>query len=180
MKFTTVLLTLLSTLTLTSAQSNATSNNYLGTTPAQRYVINGTQAQSVILAAVESATNISSPSNIAITDPAGLLVAFYRMDNAFPGSIDISQRKARTVSLFNGAFTTMGLYNGSQPGQPLYGIEETNGGLVVFGGGVPLIVDGIFIGAVGVSGGTVEQDITVANAGAQAIGGYVDTSAPTS
>ena len=56
------------------------------------------------------------------------------MDNAFIGSIDISQKKARTAVLFNG-LTSAGLYNASQPGAPLYAIEQTNGGLVVFGGG---------------------------------------------
>jgi uncharacterized protein GlcG (DUF336 family) len=56
------------------------------------------------------------------------------MDNAYIGSIDISQKKARTAVLFNG-LSSAGLYNGSQPGAPLYAIEQTNGGLVVFGGG---------------------------------------------
>lgn len=98
------------------------------------------------------------------------LVAFLRVDNAYPGSIDIAQKKARTVALFNGAFTTMGLYNNSQPGAALYGIEETNGGLIVFGGGVPIFADGYFIGAVGVSGGTTDQDVQIATAGAEAVG----------
>ena len=98
------------------------------------------------------------------------LVAFLRVDNAYPGSIDISQKKARTVALFNGAFPSAGLYNNSQPGMPLYGIEETNGGLIVFGGGVPIFSEGYFIGAVGVSGGSVDQDIQVATAGVEAVG----------
>jgi uncharacterized protein GlcG (DUF336 family) len=97
-------------------------------------------------------------------------VAFLRVDNAYPGSIDIAQKKARTVSLFNGAFPTSGLYNNSQPGASLYGIEETNGGLIVFGGGVPIFANGYFIGAVGVSGGTVDQDVQIATAGATAVG----------
>ena len=50
------------------------------------------------------------------------------------------------------------------------GLEETNGGLVVFGGGLPIYIGSHFIGAVGVSGGTVDQDVTVAMAGVQAIG----------
>jgi len=72
--------------------------------------------------------------------------------------------------------TTASFYAGAQPGAPLYGIEETNGGLVVFGGGVPLMVNGVLIGAVGVSGGTVAQDIEVANAGVQAVGGVIPSS----
>jgi uncharacterized protein GlcG (DUF336 family) len=159
-----------------SAQASASNNNFLGTTPAQRHIINQTQALTVINAAAAQATNISSPSNIAITDPSGLLVAFLRTDNAFLGSTDISMKKARTVSLFNGAFTTAQWYNMTQPGQSLYGIEETNGGLIVFGGGVPIVVDGIFIGAVGVSGGTTDQDVNIALAGVAAIGGYVPPS----
>ena len=78
--------------------------------------------------------------------------------------------------LFNGAMTTAQFYNVSQPGAALYGIEETNGGLVVFGGGVPLIVNNILIGAVGCSGGTTEQDQTTAYAGVAAVGGYVPAS----
>jgi uncharacterized protein GlcG (DUF336 family) len=97
-------------------------------------------------------------------------VGFLRVDNAYPGSIDIAQKKARTVALFNGAFPSAGLYNSSQPGASLYAIEQTNGGLVVFGGGVPIFADGFFIGAVGVSGGTVDQDIQIATAGVNAVG----------
>ena len=61
----------------------------------------------------------------------------------------------------------------TQPGQPLFAIEETNGGLIVFGGGIPIFLDGHFIGAVGVSGGTTDQDITVATAGVEALTGAV-------
>jgi uncharacterized protein GlcG (DUF336 family) len=164
---------LLTSLSLTSAQVAATNNNYLGVSTSQRHVVNSTQAQAVIEAAAQEAESINQPQNIAITDPSGLLVAFRRMDSAFPGSIDISQKKARTVALYNGAYTTQDFYNLSQPGASLYGIQETNNGLIVFGGGLPLIVDGVFIGAVGVSGGSVEQDIQVASAGVKAIGGYL-------
>lgn len=93
------------------------------------------------------------------------------MDNAYPGSVDISQKKARTVALFNGAFTTQDLGNLTQPpGAPLYGVEETNGGLIVFGGGVPIFLNGHFIGAVGVSGGSAAQDTSCAMAGVNALG----------
>lgn len=92
------------------------------------------------------------------------------MDNAFLGSIDISQKKARTAVLFNGLYASADLYAAVQPGAPLYDVQNTNGGLVVFGGGVPIYVDGILIGGVGVSGGSVEQDLSVANAGIEALG----------
>lgn len=93
------------------------------------------------------------------------------MDNAYLGSVDISIKKAKTVTSFNGLFPSYGLLNRSQPGGDLYGIEQTNGGLVVFGGGQPIYDHaGYWIGAVGVSGGTVEQDIGTAVAGANAVG----------
>jgi len=163
--------------------SQAITNNGIGSTPAQRHYVNDVQAQAIIHAARVSAESISVPQNIAVVDPSGLLVGFLRMDNAYPGSIDISIKKARTSVLFNG-IPSGGLYNGSQPGGALYGkslkvltalpyytdryfagIEETNGGLVVFGGGLPLYEDGFLIGGVGVSGGTVPQDVEVAQAG---------------
>ena len=96
------------------------------------------------------------------------------MDNAYLGSVDISIKKAKTVTSFNGLFPSYGLLNRSQPGGDLYGIEQTNGGLVVFGGGQPIYDEGGFwIGAVGVSGGTVQQDIDTAVAGAEAVGSTI-------
>ena len=86
------------------------------------------------------------------------------MDNAYPGSIDVSLKKAKTCALFYG-FTTAGLYNVTQPGGPAYGLEETNGGLIAFGGGLPIYKSKILIGSFGVSGGSVDQDVAVANAG---------------
>ncbi|OQV01782.1 hypothetical protein CLAIMM_07076 [Cladophialophora immunda] len=89
---------------------------------------------------------------------------------------DISQKKAKTVVLYNG-IPNNALQNRSEPGGDLWGIQETNGGTVVFGGGQPIFdPDGYFIGAVGVSGGTVEQDIDVAVHAAQSIGTTVTSS----
>ncbi|KAF2036057.1 DUF336-domain-containing protein [Setomelanomma holmii] len=158
---------LLALLPVAFAQINGT--NGIGSTPSQRYVINSTQAQTIIAAAVKNATALNIPQNIAVVNPSGLMVAFLAMDNAYPGSIDISQKKARTAVLFNG-IPSGGLYAGAQPGASVYGIEETNGGLVVFGGGFPIYVDGRLIGGVGVSGGTVEQDISVSMAGVLGLG----------
>ncbi|KAJ4358962.1 hypothetical protein N0V95_002578 [Ascochyta clinopodiicola] len=164
MRLTTSLLALAS---LASAQINGT--NGIGSTPSQRSVVSADQAYKIIQAAVANATAIGIPQNVAVVDPSGLLVAFYRMDNAYIGSIDISQKKARTAVLFNG-LTSAALYDASQPGAPLYGIEETNGGLIVFGGGLPIYYQGKLIGGVGVSGGTVPQDVEVATAGLTGIG----------
>ena len=112
----------------------------------------------------------SVPNNIAIVDPFSKLVAFLRMDNAFLGSVDISIKKAEASVLFNG-IPNYALYTRAQPGGDLYGIEETNDVIVLFGGGQPIYDShGYFIGAIGVSGGTVQQDINSATAGANAVG----------
>ena len=106
-------------------------------------------------------------------DPSAHLVAFIHMDNSYYGSIDMSQKKAKTVVLFNGQFPSHGLYNRTQPGpgNDLWSLQTSNDGLVVFPGGQPIYDhDGYFIGAVGVSGGTVEQDVDVAIHAAEAIG----------
>ena len=108
------------------------------------------------------------------------MVAFLRMDNAYLGSVDISIKKAKTVTLFNGLFPSYGLYTRSKPHGDLYGIEETNNGLVTFGGGQPIFdADGYWIGAVGVSGGTVQQDIDTAVHAAESIGTTDTTSCAT-
>ena len=96
-------------------------NANIGSTPSERFVINASQAQQVIEAAAAKAQALNVPQDIAVTDPLGFLVAFRRMDNAFPGSIDISQKKAKTVALFSGSITSADFYNASQPGMPLYG-----------------------------------------------------------
>src|SRR5689334_8449920 len=119
-------------------------------------------AQKVIDAAMVKAEEIGQPMNIAVVDDGGHLIAFVRMDGAIKASIDISQRKARTSILMN--LPTAELAEATQPGAELWGLEHTAGGLVTFGGGIPLIRDGETVGAVGVSAGTVEQDVTVATA----------------
>ncbi|KIY03499.1 uncharacterized protein Z520_00190 [Fonsecaea multimorphosa CBS 102226] len=141
-----------------------------GSTPSQRHFISHAQALKVIDAGIKRAEAIGVPQNIAVLDPSSWLVAFVHMDNSFLGSIDISQKKAKTVVLYNG-IPNNALQNRSEPGGDLWGIQETNGGTVVFGGGQPIFdPDGYFIGAVGVSGGTVEQDIDVAVHAVQSIG----------
>lgn len=108
--------------------------NGIGSTPADRHYVTAGQAQQIIQGAQQNATSINVPQNIAVVDPSGLLVAFLRMDNAYPGSVDISIKKARTAVLFNGVGSAA-LGQQALPGEPLYGIEQTNGGLVAFGGG---------------------------------------------
>jgi len=119
----------------------------------------------VLEAGIKRAKEINVPQNIAVLDPSSWLVAFVRMDNAFLGSIDIAQKKAKTVVMYNG-IPSDAIKQRSEPGGDIYAIQETNGGTVVFGGGLPIYDnEGYFIGAVGVSGGTVTEDVDVASAG---------------
>ena len=126
------------------------------------------QAQKVMKGALAFAEKQGVPMNIAILDAGGNLKAFCRMDGAFLGSIDVSMKKAKTARFFNMSSEKLGA--ASQPGNELYGIEVTNDGLVIFGGGELLTnKDGVIVGAIGVSGGTVRGDMNVAQAGAEAL-----------
>jgi uncharacterized protein GlcG (DUF336 family) len=126
------------------------------------------QAQTVVAAALKKAEEISTLMNVTVIDAGGNLKAFARMDGAWLGSIDISAKKARTSRFFDMESGAIG--DLSQPGGPLYNIEVSNGGLITFPGGVPLKnTSGEIIGAIGVSGSTVENDHTVAVAGASAL-----------
>ncbi|MDX6656813.1 MAG: hypothetical protein QOH62_1606 [Solirubrobacteraceae bacterium] len=120
------------------------------------------------MAAQAKAVEIGVPMNIAVVDEGGNLVAFARMDDAWLGSIDIAQNKAYTARAFD--MPTKDLAPLAQPGGPLYGIEASNRGrLIVFAGGIPLVSGGRVVGAIGVSGGSVEQDQEVAEAGVAAL-----------
>jgi uncharacterized protein GlcG (DUF336 family) len=125
------------------------------------------QAQQVVQAAVAAAQDERLRMNVAVVDVGGNLKAFGRMDDAWLGSIDIAVRKARTARFFDMESGDLGPL--SQPGGPLFQIEVSNGGLITFPGGIPLRVDGAIVGAVGVSGGTVEEDRRVAQAGVAAL-----------
>ena len=126
------------------------------------------QARAIVDAAILKATELETNMDVAVVDAGGNLKAFLRMDGAWLGSIDIAIRKARTARLFDMPTGDIGAL--SQPGGPLYNIEHSNDGLITFPGGVPLrSAEGAIIGAVGVSGSTVEKDHAVATAGAAAI-----------
>ncbi|MBI5565542.1 MAG: heme-binding protein [Chloroflexi bacterium] len=126
------------------------------------------QAQAVLEAALMKAEEINTKMDIAVVDAGANLKAFVRMDDAFLGSIDISIKKARTARMFN--MPTGDLGKLAQPGAPLFNIEHSNDGLITFPGGVLLTnKDGVIIGAVGVSGSSVEDDHCVATAGAIAL-----------
>ncbi|RYC69573.1 MULTISPECIES: GlcG/HbpS family heme-binding protein [Spirosoma] len=126
------------------------------------------QAQQAIEAAKQKSIEIGTLMNIAIVDSGANLAAFARQEGAWLGSIDISIRKAKTARYFDMPTGEIGKL--SQPGGPLYNIEHSNGGLISFPGGIPIKnAEGTIIGAIGVSGSTVENDHTVAQAGVEAI-----------
>lgn len=126
------------------------------------------QAREAVVAARERAAELDLKMNIAVVDAGANLKAFLRMDDAWLGSIDIAIKKARTARFFDMPTGAIGQL--SQPGGSLYNIEHSNGGLITFPGGVPIKnATGQIIGAIGVSGDTVENDHTVAEAGAGAV-----------
>ena len=127
-------------------------------------------AQAAVQAAHEKALEMGVKMNIAVVDAGANLVAFARMDDAWLGSLDISIRKAKTARFFD--MPTGAIGGLSQPGGPLFGIEHSNGGLISFPGGIPIKdASGKVIGAIGVSGSSVEDDHAVAEAGQQAVEG---------
>ncbi|HEX2248160.1 MAG TPA: heme-binding protein [Arthrobacter sp.] len=124
-------------------------------------------ARTIIAAAEAKAAEIGQPMNIAVVDAGGNLISHVRMDGAWLGSIDISINKAFTSRAFD--IQTKDLGDNSQPTQQFYGIHASNSGrIMIFAGGIPLTRGDQVVGAIGVSGGSGEQDQTVAEAGAKA------------
>ena len=127
------------------------------------------EAKRMLQAGEAAAATLGIAYNIAVVDAGGNLVAFARQDGALIGSIDLAIGKAVTARIFDKP--TSLLAELAQPGAPLFGIQETNSGqVVIFGGGVPVRSDGVIVGGVGASAGTVEQDIAVAEAAVAALG----------
>lgn len=126
------------------------------------------EALKILLEAKKEAEKTDVLVNIAIVDAGANIKAFIRMDESFLGSIDIAIKKAKTSRYFN--IDTGKLGELTQPGGIIYNIEHSNGGLITFPGGIPIKnKDGKIIGAIGVSGGTIEQDRAIAIMGANAI-----------
>ena len=120
-------------------------------------------ALELIVAAKKKATEIGVPMVIAVVDAGGNLVALQRMGQALLVSIDIAINKAYTAVAVK--IPTHELAKVAQPGQPLFGIHNADGGrIVIFGGGFPLKLNNEIIGGIGVSGGSVEEDIQCAEA----------------
>jgi uncharacterized protein GlcG (DUF336 family) len=132
------------------------------------HTIQLTDARRIIAAASKKAEELGQPMNIAVVDAGGNLLAFERMENAWLGSIDIAQKKAFTSRAFD--ISTKDLGTHSQSGNQFFGIHASNDGkIMIFAGGLPLKQNGVVVGAVGVSGGSGEQDHAVAEAGAAAL-----------
>ena len=127
------------------------------------------QAQIALAAAQKRAVEIDTRMCIAVVDSGANLKAFVRMDDAWVGSADIAVKKAKTACFFGMPTGQIGRL--SQPGGPLFGIEHSNEGLITFPGGLPIVDQaGVLIGAIGVSGSSVENDHLVALAGVQPVG----------
>jgi uncharacterized protein GlcG (DUF336 family) len=126
------------------------------------------QAEKAVAAAKQKSVELGTKMNISIVDAGANILAFVRMDGAWLGSADISLKKAKTARFFDMNTGIIGSL--SQPGGSLYNIEHSNGGLISFPGGVPIKnAAGEVIGAIGVSGSSVENDHAVAEAGAAAV-----------
>lgn len=125
----------------------------------------------VMIAAAEAkASEIGIPMCIAVTDESGALISFSRMDGGKFSSIRIAIDKAYTAAAARNPTSFYGEI--CHPGHPTFGIHVTNEGhFCIIGGGVPVVSDGDIIGAIGVSSGTPDQDIVVAEAGVAAMEG---------
>ena len=125
-------------------------------------------ARRIIAAAAKKAEEIGQPMCIAVACAGGHLLAFERMPKAWLGSIDIAQKKVFTARAFN--ITTKDLAANSQSGDQFFGIHVSNDlKIMIFAGGIPLKQGDAVIGAIGVSGGSGDQDHAVAEAGAAAL-----------
>ena len=136
--------------------------------PRQYETVTLSDVKRMLSAAEAKAASLGIAYNIAVVDAGGHLVAFVRQDDALIGSIDLAINKAVTAKFFDKR--TSELATLAQSGRPLFGIQEGNSGkVVIFGGGVPILSEGKILGAVGASAGTVEKDVTVAEAAIAAL-----------
>lgn len=120
-------------------------------------------AQLAVQQAKDKAEEMKVPVNIVVLDTSGYMKLFVRMDQAFLGSIDIAIQKAKTAMLFRMNSEAVGEF--LRPDAAAYGLENTNGGLVGFPGGKPILYNDAIVGYIGVSGGAVPQDALIAAAG---------------
>jgi uncharacterized protein GlcG (DUF336 family) len=133
------------------------------TAPFLKLTVDG--AQKMVAAAAAKAAEIGQPQCITVVDTGGHMVAFLRMDGAFVQSIDSSMRKAMTSASY-------GTPTGHIPEGPDIRLAiATDGKRINLPGGLPVIVDGHVIGAIGIGSGTGEQDLQCAKAALATIAG---------
>ena len=135
-------------------------------------------AAKVVLEGAEAyAESIALPMDIAVADDTGFLLAFSRMDGARLTSVEIAISKA-----FTAACTRRGTHEYAPlagPGGPAFGVHVSNGGrFMIFGGGLPILIEGQCVGGVGCSSGSPEQDQAVAQAGIDALLQALDKDLP--
>jgi len=119
------------------------------------------QAQLAVKAGIEKARQMNVPISVAVVDAGRNLLAFARMDDALLGSVELSQGKAFTSATVSVKTSELG--RNAQPGGPFYSIENSQQRpMILFAGGAPIICDGRTLGAVGVSGGSLDEDETIA------------------
>jgi uncharacterized protein GlcG (DUF336 family) len=120
--------------------------------PVARILVSIAESQAVLM---------NVPMAIAVVDKNGGLIIFARMDETLPASTELAVSKAYTAAVLRMATHEVGKL--AQPGEALYGIQHTHSGqIVLFGGGLPLYIKGNVVGAIGISGGSVDEDVTVA------------------
>lgn len=140
-----------------------------GPTASQASGLTLAAAQRIVAAALEDARAMGVPISVAVVDSGDQLVAFARMDGADLVSIELAKNKA--FSALMNRMPTRDLGPVVQPGTEFYGYDSLAGGrMVVFAGGMPLERDGVLVGAIGVSGGSSEEDQRAADAAAAAFG----------
>ena len=133
-----------------------------------RQTISAEGAQQVVAAAVAKANELGVPMVIAVVDESAQLKAYLRMDGSLLASVNVSQSKAITAVGFG--LATDQWYSAIEHDPPLLHGVTAIPNFMMIGGGIPLVSDGAIVGAVGVSGGSYQQDTEVAQAGAEAIG----------
>jgi uncharacterized protein GlcG (DUF336 family) len=127
--------------------------------------LSAAHAREVIETSKSKANALNVPCSIAVIGPDGYLLSFDRQDGATSGSVELAINKAFTARIFNNGTDRLSVL--AQPGAELFGIQHSHGGrVVVFGGGIPIRFRGQAIGAIGISGGTVAEDVAIAEAGA--------------
>jgi uncharacterized protein GlcG (DUF336 family) len=131
--------------------------------------LSAAHAREMIETSKSKANALKVTCSIAVIGLDGHLLSFERQDGAISGSVEFAINKAFTAQIFNNGTDRLSVL--AQPGGELFGIQHShNGRVVVFGGGIPIQVHGQAIGAIGVSGGTVAEDVAIAEAGAAILG----------